>query len=330
MLNWSSSLWLDYFAYKVNSFFNLANLQKKSFHYFIFVLVNQQNEHELNPGLKNLKLYQLLNILSIDVVIGSILSGAFVVRVLNVSPNWAWWIVLPMSVWVIYTLDHILDALKLKSNSHSLRHRFHYVYLKPLLFFLVFVTMIIIAIVILFLEKEIIIFGLLTVLISGSYLITVYILKDMKSNFLQKEIFVACIYTVGIWGGPISLSNNFHLSELLLMIVFFLTALIDILIFSLYELESDKLDNHNTFPLKYGQKLTIKMILLMSLIVFGICIYQFVVLPFGIQSAGFKIIMLTVFVLMILLSFREWFVQNNYYRIIGELVFWLPGLLLLY
>lgn len=321
---------MDYLAYKVNSFFNLANLQIIfPFNYINIYLVSQQNNRIISQEFKSLKLYQVLNILSIDIVIGSLLSGAFVVRILNVFPGWAWWVILPLSVWVIYTLDHLLDACKLEDNSHSLRHRYHLVHMKLLIRFLVLVVLTIFVIVVFFLKRDIIVFGLFAIVISCVYLIGVYFIKDPKSNLLQKEIFVALIYTAGIWGGPILLLNNFQLSEVLLMLVFFFTVLIDILLFAVYEIKSDKLDNHNTFPIKYGQSLTVWVVYILSLCSYLICIYEIIVLPYGVLSIAYKIIMIMIFILLLSLSFSSYLRHKNYYRFIGELVFWIPGIILL-
>jgi hypothetical protein len=59
----------------------------------------------------NINLLQKLSILSIDVVIGSLFCGAFVVKLLDVQPGFAWWIVLPFSVWIVYGLDHLIDGI---------------------------------------------------------------------------------------------------------------------------------------------------------------------------------------------------------------------------
>ncbi|MEZ5197402.1 MAG: UbiA family prenyltransferase [Bacteroidales bacterium] len=292
--------------------------------------MTEQNEYGLTQDLGSLKFYQIINIMSIDIVIGSVLSGACVVKIFNLNPGWAWWVVLPLSVWVVYTLDHLLDAVKLGENSHTLRHRFHFKHFKFITQVLIFVTLLIFAIVVFFLKREIIVFGMLTAFVCMIYLIVVYFKKNVTSNFLQKEIFVAFIYTIGIWGGPLSLLHNLHLTEALLLIVFFVAALIDILIFSIYEMDSDALDHHNSFPIKYGEKFTIRIVYILCALAFAICIYQFIMLPYGVIAVAFKILMLMILILSALLGFRQQLSKNNYYRTIGELVFWLPGLIMLY
>ncbi len=92
-----------------------------------------------SPGIKNNENFKafpflrLLNTLSIDVVIGSIFSSYLVVKLLDVEPTWAFWIVLPVSVWIIYTLDHIIDAYRLKKQANTFRHFFHYQYKKTII-----------------------------------------------------------------------------------------------------------------------------------------------------------------------------------------------------
>ena len=68
---------------------------------------------------------RMFNMLSIDVAIGALFSGYFVKIILPFQIHWSYWCILPLSVWIVYTADHLVDALRLKKKSHTKRHLFH-------------------------------------------------------------------------------------------------------------------------------------------------------------------------------------------------------------
>lgn len=283
------------------------------------------NEELLNKGL-----LQKLSTLSLDVVIGSIFCGAFVVQLLDVKPGFVWWIVLPLSVWIFYTMDHMIDGYKLKENAHTYRHYFHFRHIKPLMYVLFVLIVVDLLLVLFFLEKQIIIFGIVAAFLTSFYLLGVYFLGRKKSWFFQKEIFVATVYTFGIWGGPASLID-FELTHIqwLCMIVFFILALTDLTIFSLYESEADNLDKHNTLVLNIGKKPSERLIIINITLVFLFSIALIIYGQDQIVLASAKIFMIMGFTLSCLIVFQNKLSKNSLYRYIGELVFWLPGIALI-
>ena len=61
-------------------------------------------------------LLQLFQAFSLDVVIGALAVGLFAIKLLLVRPNPWWWLVLALSVWVVYTADHLIDGFQQKQN----------------------------------------------------------------------------------------------------------------------------------------------------------------------------------------------------------------------
>ncbi|MEM6805500.1 MAG: prenyltransferase, partial [Bacteroidota bacterium] len=72
------------------------------------------------------KLFHLGRILSLDVVGGALASTYMAVIYLGVKMPHIFWFALALSVWVIYTADHLLDAYRLKEKAHTERHLFHH------------------------------------------------------------------------------------------------------------------------------------------------------------------------------------------------------------
>lgn len=282
-----------------------------------------------NKDLLNINLLQKLSILSIDVVIGSLLCGAFVVKLLDVQPGFAWWIVLPLSVWIIYTVDHLIDGYKLKNAAHTYRHYFHYYYAGPLTYALVIFSVINAVLVLFFLEKQIVMFGVAAVFITGVYLFGVYLFRTKRSRFFQKELFVAIVYTTGIWGGPASLLHFYlPLAKWACLIAFFSLVLIDLLVFSLYENETDSLDGHSTLVVSLGKKATERLIFGNIALVFFISVVLIIYSHEHELLVAAKIFMIMALILANLVVFQQKLKKNSWYRYIGELVFWIPGILM--
>ena len=284
-----------------------------------------------NRELLNIRLLQKLSILSIDVVIGSLFCGVFVVKLLDVQPGFAWWIVLHFSVWIVYSLDHLIDGIMYKNSTQTLRQCFYYNHRKEVLILIFILSIINIILGFIFLEKQIIYFGLILGLFTGTYLLFVYFFGKKKQLLLQKELFVAIIYTTGIWGGPVSLLD-YHLTIDLVIILlgFFLLVFADILILNLYEKESDRLNNFHSFVLYFGEKVSVYLIRILIFLVFFMGLYQTIMASDIKIAIASKLLMLMCIVLLVLLNYQGKFNKRSVYRVVGELVFWIPGLMLLF
>ncbi len=278
----------------------------------------------------NIQWWQIFNILSVDVVIGALAGGVMAVKLLHVNPGFAWWIVLPLSVWIVYTIDHLIDGVKLKDKSHTVRHFFHYYYAKQIIVTILILSIANITLILFFLENKIIEFGLIAGTATLLYLLIVYFSGKKKSYLLQKEFFVALIYTVGIWGGPVALTSyNITMTEILIIASFFLTVFAAILIFSVFEAEHDILDNHNTFAVNFGIDKTTNLIYFLMAAVFIICIGIIIMASNPLDAMAFKIMMIMSLLLLIILNFAKHLTRNNIYKNLIEMIFWLPGLFLL-
>src|SRR6476659_9916470 len=69
--------------------------------------------------------YKLANILSLDVVAGAVICSIFFSQVFNTVIRVSGIISLALSVWIIYTVDHLLDARRITRQASTVRHRFH-------------------------------------------------------------------------------------------------------------------------------------------------------------------------------------------------------------
>ncbi len=274
------------------------------------------------------KVIRTANTLSLDVVTGAVLSALFAARLLSVTPGIAYWIILPVSVWVVYTADHLVDAYRLKDNAHTQRHLFHYRHFKTLTMLVLLFSMLNTILAVFFLDHRIVIFGLVVGGVTALYLLAVHLLGESKRYYLQKELFVAVIYVSGVWGGPWALSGfGTKLHTVVLFFIFFLLAIGDVLIYTIYEYSTDRLDHHPTLFSLVGRKTTLVLFFgIMAMAAIG-SIFVIVESPFFLDRAAGKIYLMMGFALLVLVSFPELFRPHNRYRYLGEMVFWLPGIL---
>jgi 4-hydroxybenzoate polyprenyltransferase len=170
-------------------------------------------------------------------------------------------------------------------------------------------------------------FGVFAASITGAYFLLVYFFGNRKSIFVQKEFSVALIYTFGIWGGPASLmSYNFNLGQIILIIAFFICVFIAVIIFSYYEENTDRIDNHTTLVSRFGMLTVKRFLYFLFLLFFVLCISQIIYTHQIIYTQAAKLLMLMGILLLMILSYPETLKQNNRYRYLTEFVFWLPGL----
>jgi hypothetical protein len=277
--------------------------------------------------INKLGLLEVLHVLSVDVALGSLGGGVLASKVLNVEPGFAFWIILPVAVWILYNSDHLIDGMRLKENVHTIRHFYHYYYSKRILTIMGFLLLLMIPVIFVFLEKPIVLFGIMAGTITGAYFLVVYFFGNTKPFFVQKELSVALIYTLGIWGGPSSLMSwNFNSGQIILVTAFFICVLIAVIIFSYYEEDTDRIDHHTTLVSRFGKHRIKQLLYFLFLLLFMLSISQIILAHHIIYTRMAKLIMLMGILLLMIMSCPEALKQKNRYRYLTELVFWLPGL----
>lgn len=121
--------------------------------------------------------FQYFNILSFDVVLGSIMVAIFACLVLDVEIQISWLVIIALSVWVMYTADHLLDAWQGKEKITISRHRFHYIHLRRILPIWITAAITTITLSFIMLDKEIIFLGFLLGICILIYFSVVYFNK---------------------------------------------------------------------------------------------------------------------------------------------------------
>ena len=273
------------------------------------------------------KWYAPIQILSIDVVLGALCTANMGSRLLQVDMPWSWWIVFPISIWIFYTGDHLLDAYRLGPKAHTQRHRFHFQHF-TFLCFLVFFLLLLVGIVSFFAPMPLLKLGFFLGCLGCIHLALSFLLKNRISKWLQKELGVALIYTLGVWGGPAVLyPQKLPIAYLAITLQFFFLALVNLLLFSIYEIETDTLDGHTSFVRAIGKESAQKWVIGISMGIFFITnwlIPQIWPNHKWLYSEGIVLAIGAIF--LFILFFPNWFREKDRYRIWGDGAFLMSSL----
>lgn len=259
------------------------------------------------------KYYKYCQLLSIDVAVGAVCMAILATKITQTTMPWAWWILLPFSVWIIYTTDHWLDAQKAQKNYLSERHYFHLKHQNSIKNWL-FMFMVFCAILALF-------FLPLSLFIGGAMIAISVILYLFYSYFITtyaipKEIFIAILYTIGIWYGPSMYSNNWNIYTYIFCFSTFATTLANLLIFSYLSKKEDAKSGFNSIALQFSDKFLIAFIY--TLICICVIIQLFAIITFC--KATFCVLLMN-FILLAIFKYRNFFKINDAYRMLGDAVF---------
>lgn len=269
------------------------------------------------------KLLTLARIFSIDVVLGACVGNLFIARYLQVSIPILHLLVLALSVWLIYTADHLADAYQVKHPAHSPRHLYHQQHFRAIS--IAFFILLLLGLVLAFnLPYKTFILGLA---LSGLVLVYFMLIKAIPSfRYFYKEFLIAFLYTSGIFLSPVSLYDNPISFEILFVFVqYAVIALVNLLIFALYEAEMDEKDGHYSFIKSVGKKKAKNFVYTCLLIVFFSALVP--VISIHTDDRLFKIEVLFLLMdstLICIMALPVFFQKKERYRILGDAVFLFP------
>lgn len=263
---------------------------------------------------KLLRFYRLLNILSIDVALGAVCCAAWFAQVFEVQLRPYALIALGLTVWIIYTADHLLDAIKIKQEASTKRHRFHQRNFRLLLIFLL-ITGIIDLALLFFIRAKIVQAGFILATI-----VLLYLVINRWLGFV-KEFVIAIVYCGGVLLPSLSIKTiSLNVPEVLLIFSFLLTALINLITFSRYDVQPDTLDGYNSFARRFGFTVT-QYTLVILFFMQGITI----VLLFMAHTWNYGLLVLVMNTVLFLIFFLpSYFHRSDAYRLLGDAVFLFP------
>lgn len=262
--------------------------------------------------------WKIIQNLSLDVALGSAAGGALATHVLSVPMPFAWWILLPLVVFFIYNLDHIIDGIRMQKIASTERHRAHQKYIHFTLPATVLLGILLFFLILVFLPRDLILWGSIIGVFS---LLHLFFAAWKKWKDYPKEVFIALYYTAGIWFGPIVVSQERILTGVKwpALVLFFLSALLNLMVFSYMDRTTDRIDNQVSLVPHLGESLyqtAVHFVFATGLL------FWMILLIYN------RAMVLTAFVFLIyllyaplVLVFEGFFQKNQRYRILGDGLF---------
>lgn len=261
------------------------------------------------------QVFQLVNILSLDVAVGAAVSASFLAGVLGVELLPQGLVVLAATVWLIYTADHLLDARQVEHPAASSRHRFHQRH-----FVGIAVSAGVVAVIDLMLlqmvRAPIVIYGLF---LSGG--VGIYLLGSRYLGFL-KELVAGLIYLGGVllpaWAlrtEPLSVMQG------MIILLFGLVVITNLILFSWMSHADDLADAHRSLVTAVGDRVARYLLWLL----FGAMMVVAIVTE-GYQNERWVMMAMAV-PLFAIFQLPGFFRKNDLFRNVGDAVFLLPLLL---
>lgn len=274
------------------------------------------------------RIFQLLQALSLDVVTGACSMSFLIAHMLDISLPAIVYIELGTAVWLIYTMDHLLDAKTISHTPTTFRHSFHKDFSGTLTWVWLIVFLISTILGILFLPTDTIKFGLLTVVIVIMHFVLVRLIGHRISVFIHKELGVGMAYALGVFIGPFSMSTAFDTTLFIIPLQVFLLAMINLIQFSFFEHKIDEKQNQTSMSRNLGKKLTGKLILSLLIVQSLLISLSILILPslltewifLGLITGSFWLIWIG----------QAFFSKFERYRVFGDGIFNLPLLLILF
>lgn len=275
-------------------------------------------------------------------MLGAVLSNRMAARLSDVEPvHWATPFVLALVVFLIYTVDRLLDVQKLGSGTPAAgaptyrltaRHQFHRDH-APLLWRVVAGAAGLALILVFFLPGSVIKFGLVLGAVCVVYVGLVYRLPIGHPALLLKEPLVAVLYSVGVWGSVWVQRPRVTGVEIAEFLMFVSIAFQNLLLFAVMEERERKIAVRPNPPevslaTAWGE---------------ARCDTILRWLTFGVAAAGLTLCLVTddrfaqrSAIMLALMSitlygiqrYPAYFLRKERYRWLGDGVFWFPALVL--
>jgi hypothetical protein len=272
--------------------------------------------------------YRIIRILSLDILAGVFCGYTFARLILEAACPPITPVILCLAVWLIYTLDHLLDARGLKDQSGKPAYRWHYDHRKILWPILLAAGLATGGLSLAFLPARILVFGCITGGLVVFYTLAHQGMFSSRMTYLFKEGWISTVYTAGIWGVPLLYHGQVpDIPVILAIIVYLLLVLVNVLIYSYHDHHRDCQESQQTMATVYGKKTTLHLLRLLILSVLSVILLAFLILDNPVMEKVFIILLGMTAVLGGILAFPRFFSKNERYGILADLVFLMPGLL---
>jgi 4-hydroxybenzoate polyprenyltransferase len=274
-----------------------------------------------------MRLYRYLNAFSIDVVVGAVICSLFFAKLLQTYLPAVLVVTLAMAVWSVYTIDHLWDAQRSPMPSITLRHHLHFKY-RPILAILLFAVLVIGGVLFWYLPDSTRKMGLILAVSIMIYFLTTTF-RGSKPIY-HKELSIAAAYSFGVILGPYTLRQiQMTTPHMLVCIQFAMLAFSNLLIFSYFDTELDQKQHFGSLSRSIGKWNARLLAMVMLSLVLVTSIFGFInwYEDTLIRQSQWVLALMTI-PLAITLVWYPYFRQCDRYRLLGDITFFVPILIL--
>jgi len=265
-----------------------------------------------------------INNLSLSFTISSSICAYVISKVLLVPLSWHHYVFLSLTVWLIYTFDHLMDAAK-PGASEIIRYKFHKKYFSQIRIAIAVILCLLASLLIL-LPWQTILSGVFVLAICLGYFVLI------RKNLLvkrKKEKFAAFCISMGVVGMVVFVSLPiFEIGSVFIFAAFYLLCLQNLYLFSYFEKGNDKRLGFETEVSNWTKDEFDSSMKGLFVLCFIVSVF---ILQFGERFFSlFLVFMLMQTVLFVLWNRSQDFQKNERYRFIGDAIFFLPLIALLF
>jgi hypothetical protein len=277
-----------------------------------------------------MKIYRYFHYLSLDIVLGAMASSCFAARLFAVNPGWAWWITLALTVWLLYTGDHMLDAWR---NRKKIERELHFFMIKnrrTMIWSMGVFTVIDMLLIFNLLDQDLMKYALILAGLVLLFYAMRHIFRKNRVLFVPGEFFVLFIYMAGTWLGPASaVKNGFVGGQGMVALIFAGVLLMNLGVISLYDIKLDNRLGIGSLANALGSKRTRRLLVGTSITIYLVSLLQFLVFEMDRYFKYDLILAGMATILLLVLLYPSRFRKNDYYRLAADAVLYMGFLSLL-
>jgi hypothetical protein len=277
-----------------------------------------------------MKIYRYLHFLSIDIVLGTLASSCFAAKLFGSNPGTIWWITLALTVWLLYTADHMLDAWK---NRKKIERELHYFMMKnrkTMVWSMGVVTVVNVLLIFNLFDQELMKYALL---LAGLVLLFYAMRHVFRKNRILKvpgEFFVMILYMAGTWLGPaVALEGDFEAGHGMIALIFLGILLMNLGVISIYDIKLDSRMGIASMANLLGIKRTKNLLLGTAIAIYLLSLLQFLVFDMDRYSQYALILTGMTTILLLVLYYPSRFRKKDYFRLAADAVLYMGFLALL-
>ena len=277
-----------------------------------------------------MKIYRHFHYLGLDIVLGALASSCFAARLFGTNPGLIWWITLALTVWLLYTGDHMMDAWRHRKKVQREMHYFLLKHRRLVIYSLGVVAVVNAMLIINLLDKDVFKYALILAGLVLLFYAMRHVFRKNRFLFIPGEVFVLLLYLAGTWLGPAaSVEGGFVTSQGLIALIYAGVLLMNLGVISLYDIQLDSRMGIASLAHILGKKRTKTLLIGTGVGIFLVSVLQFLVFEADRYSQFALILvgMATILLLVVYLPSR--FRQNDLYRWTADAVLFMGFLSLL-